>query len=436
MIRAVVFDMFETLVTLFEGRTYFSEDIAADTGVDLIEFRREWHANEKDRTQGRMTIEEGLAAAFRNLNVYSEELVQRIAKNRRDALGDTFSAIPEETFRLLRELKQRGIKIGLITNTFSDERKFIRESAMNPFFDVALISYEQGMSKPDPAMYEKMIRELNVLPQEVLFVGDGGSKELFAARDAGMQTLQCNWFRPLAFEPHIPCPVYEEFPQAATRGDVLNYLAVNAREHSLEYWDAAHRNYERATIKTDDWLERFDDILMATSLPILDLGCGSGNDTLYLVSKGKDVISCDQSTNAIQNIVKNFPEVKETRCFNFLDGFPFADASFEVIIADLCLHYFREGDTRYIISEIRRILKPGGRLIFRVNTIHDVQHGAGQGREVERHVFETPSYTIKRFFDEDDVRAFFSDFEIEYLNEEIMTRYNTEKRLFRACVRK
>ncbi|MCR4642837.1 MAG: hypothetical protein K5697_12530 [Lachnospiraceae bacterium] len=36
MIKAVIFDMFETLVSLFEGRTYFGEDIAADVGADPI----------------------------------------------------------------------------------------------------------------------------------------------------------------------------------------------------------------------------------------------------------------------------------------------------------------------------------------------------------------------------------------------------------------
>ena len=40
MIRAVIFDMFETLVTLFRGKTYFSEDIAADLGIDTDDFRR------------------------------------------------------------------------------------------------------------------------------------------------------------------------------------------------------------------------------------------------------------------------------------------------------------------------------------------------------------------------------------------------------------
>ena len=43
MIKAVVFDMFETLVTLFEGKTYFGENIATDAGVDPVQFRKEWN---------------------------------------------------------------------------------------------------------------------------------------------------------------------------------------------------------------------------------------------------------------------------------------------------------------------------------------------------------------------------------------------------------
>ena len=160
------------------------------------------------------------------------------------------------------------------------------------------------------------------------------------------------------------------------------------------------------------------------------------NDTLYLISKGKQVIACDQSETAIENIKRNFPEVKEAICFNMLDGFPFDDESFDVMIADLSLHYFGAEDTKAILREILRILVPGGHLILRVNSVNDVNHGAGQGKEIEHHVYETESGTIKRFFDEEDIRSFFSDFGIEYLKEETMSRYKFEKRLFRVCVKK
>ena len=204
-------------------------------------------------------------------------------------------------------------------------------------------------------------------------------------------------------------------------------------EKAIEYWQGVHKPIGRESIPTDDWLEIFDDIIRDCKTPVLDLGCGTGNDTMYLLDKGKQVISCDLSENAIANIKNNFPEVLEAKCFNMLEGLPFEDGSHELVIADLCLHYFTEEDTHGIIAEIKRVLTPGGHLILRVNSINDVNHGAGQGTEIEPHLFETEKKTIKRFFNEEDIRYFFKDFEIEYLKEEIMTRYKLEKRLYRVC---
>ena len=90
-----------------------------------------------------------------------------------------------------------------------------------------------------------------------------------------------------------------------------------------------------------------------------------------------------------------------------LNGMPFDDNSFEIVIADLCLHYFREKDTFNLISEINRILKKDGHLIFRVNSINDVNHAAGQGTEIEKHLYSTEDNRLKRFFDENDIKYFF-----------------------------
>ena len=48
MIKAVIFDMFETLVTLFTGKTYFSEDIAQDLGLPIEAFRKYWQETDKE----------------------------------------------------------------------------------------------------------------------------------------------------------------------------------------------------------------------------------------------------------------------------------------------------------------------------------------------------------------------------------------------------
>ena len=224
MIKAVIFDMFETLVTLFTGRTYFSEHIAADLNQPIEAFRKCWHETEKDRTLGKYSMEEGLALTLKNLGAYSAANVELICRKRREALGDTFKAIPAESLWLLKTLREKGLKVGLITNTFSDERDMILASPLYPLFDAAMISYEQGLLKPDPEIYRRAMQALNVAPEECLYVGDGGSHELQVARSLGMQAIQCTWFRDLAYEPHIPSPIYEDFPHAVTRQDIIKFI--------------------------------------------------------------------------------------------------------------------------------------------------------------------------------------------------------------------
>lgn len=207
-------------------------------------------------------------------------------------------------------------------------------------------------------------------------------------------------------------------------------------KNSLEYWENIYKNPIHIENNTDDWLQNFDVIIQTCTTPILDLGCGNGNDTLYLLQKGKTVIPCDQSKNAINNIKSNFPKIKDTKCFNLLDGLPFENNEFELIIADLCLHYFREQDTFRILDDIYDKLKQNGHLLLRVNTVNDVNHGAGQGKEIGPHLYETKEGTIKRFFDAQDIKYYFKKFDIQYCKEKKMTRYTRDKMTYCVCVRK
>lgn len=207
------------------------------------------------------------------------------------------------------------------------------------------------------------------------------------------------------------------------------------RECSLAYWDVRHSSYERDKILVDDWLDKYKSVIDNCTSPVLDIGCGGGNDTYYFLQHGKRVISCDQSPNAITNILKNFPEIEEARCFNFLDGFDFEDNTFEIVCADLCLHYFRMKDTKFILKELKRILIAGGHLFVRVNSVKDVNHGAGQGVEVEKHLYKLEDGTIKRFFDIEDIQSIFSEFDVEFCEEQKMLRYSSEKIVYSLSLR-
>lgn len=207
-----------------------------------------------------------------------------------------------------------------------------------------------------------------------------------------------------------------------------------AIEKANEIWNSIHSNYERDKIKYDDWLKIFERAIDNCKTPIIDLGCGSGNDTLYLVERGKKVIPCDYSRNAVQNIQKNFPEVERTECFDMTKGLPFEDNFTDIIISDLFLHYFTEEKTFEVLNEIKRVLKPDGILLFRVNSVKDVNHGAGEGKEIEPHLYETGDGRYKRFFDAQDLEGFFTDWKKLYIHEETMGRYDLEKVLWKGAM--
>ena len=60
---------------------------------------------------------------------------------------------------------------------------------MAPLVDVAILSCEVGLRKPDPRIYEMVCDRLTVLPDRCLYVGDGGSMELTGASASGMDVV-------------------------------------------------------------------------------------------------------------------------------------------------------------------------------------------------------------------------------------------------------
>ena len=60
-IQAVIFDMYETLVTQFCSPLYYGTQIAGDLGVRPEEFLPGWRATEEARATGRLTFEDAMA---------------------------------------------------------------------------------------------------------------------------------------------------------------------------------------------------------------------------------------------------------------------------------------------------------------------------------------------------------------------------------------
>ena len=221
MIKAVIFDMFETLVSLCNTEPYFGKDMALEAGIPLKEFGKKWHETEYERFTGKVTTEEVLSDVLKTFGKYSDELMSRIMGKRIAFKERAFE--PEnmhpDIMNMLKELKNKGMKTAVISNCFSEECAPIRNGLIFPLFDEVLLSWEQGVIKPDHKIFEIAMDKLGVKAEECLYVGDGGSDELKAAKEVGMNPVQATWYlQEGRNQPTGPMP---EFMQAKEPMDVV-----------------------------------------------------------------------------------------------------------------------------------------------------------------------------------------------------------------------
>ncbi len=133
-----------------------------------------------------------------------------------------------------------------------------------------------------------------------------------------------------------------------------------------KYWNELYQHQGNEKPAYDLWLDKYAAILAESkSIPIIDLGCGFGNDTLYLHERGYSVISCDFSREALKRL-EYFIDKPVTLLFDMKERLPFENQSAKIVIADLSLHYFSWQETLEIVAEIKRVLKKDGYLLARV----------------------------------------------------------------------
>ncbi|WFR57237.1 HAD family hydrolase [Anaerocolumna sp. AGMB13025] len=222
MTRAVIFDMFETLITHYNSPLYFGAQMAEDAGIPEDKFQLLWRPTEEERTIGKLTLEEVVERILRENHCYSETLRKKITDKRIAAKEECFRHLHPEIVPMLSALKNEGFLIGLISNCFSEEAYVIRKSELFPYFDAVYLSYEQGIQKPDEDIFIRCMNHLSVKPEECMYVGDGGSYELETARKLGMKAVQAAWY--LQEGTTQPVKRIKDFLQMERPLDVLKIL--------------------------------------------------------------------------------------------------------------------------------------------------------------------------------------------------------------------
>ena len=121
-----------------------------------------------------------------------------------DALCESCTAYPF-TAPVLLDCKRRGFLVGMVTNGGHalQDRK-IESAGIGGYFDDMVMAADEGVLKPDPAVFRLAAERLSAAPEECVFVGDNLLDDISGAARAGMRTV---WIRQeRGLRDHLPKP--------------------------------------------------------------------------------------------------------------------------------------------------------------------------------------------------------------------------------------
>jgi HAD superfamily hydrolase (TIGR01549 family) len=219
MIDAVLFDWNNTLVRFEWDDDLVQAGHRAGLGHDDPDFTARWRkamlgGSSGDRRYADILRELGVADpdAF----IDAEHEVWRPAHS-----------VLASAQALLEALQARGIKTGLVANSWPDPGRVLRRDAeafgLADLLDVLVYSEEIALRKPDPEIFLHACRELDVEAVATMYVGDNLVTDVQGAADVGMTTVQALWFRA------DDTPGIEPDFMAFTPMDVLNAVLRLAR---------------------------------------------------------------------------------------------------------------------------------------------------------------------------------------------------------------
>ncbi len=190
MIRGVIFDLFHTL-TGPESESVGYPSTNEVLGIDPAVWNRAIAQDSRWRLAGevRDPVQVVRTVAHQIDQEISEERIRRATAARAQRAAKALRSIPDASLEVLATMRNRGLRLALISNLDVCEYVGWPCSPLMGLFDVELFSCEIGLVKPEPAIYGECLHRLGLSASECIYVGDGGGNELFGAREAGLYTV-------------------------------------------------------------------------------------------------------------------------------------------------------------------------------------------------------------------------------------------------------
>jgi ubiquinone/menaquinone biosynthesis C-methylase UbiE len=183
------------------------------------------------------------------------------------------------------------------------------------------------------------------------YVGDAADGDLYTIGCKGRKSHGLS-ASAMKFAGIMPAEEMKSFKPEPPSGDTTY-------NHVAELYDAA---FQDIRVRKDEWKWLGEHLPESREISVLDIGCGNGallNALSDRIEKGSGV---DESAGMIEQARKRNQRIEKLN-FSVIDGpvLPFADAEFDIVISMMSFRYL---DWDPLLSEVKRVCKPGGKFLI------------------------------------------------------------------------
>ena len=196
MIKYIIFDFDDTLSDFQGIKAQAKEKITPYLEAQGIDTADYWEHYEAifEPLFARYVNRELTVTEYRLMRFTHHGITTTEAARYNEIYLDTVSCAKlfDDVVPVLTSLQKRGYPLYVLTNGPAVQRQKIEACAVGSLFEKLFISSELGVGKPDRAVYDYVIAELNALPEEILRLGDSCENDCVAAERAGLMAVQIN----------------------------------------------------------------------------------------------------------------------------------------------------------------------------------------------------------------------------------------------------
>jgi putative hydrolase of the HAD superfamily len=225
--NAVIFELFDTLVTDSGNPRYTLRDSANALDMDYSSFLHEWEKIQQDRYTGKINSTlQAYKTILKNLNIKREEkILVESAKLRDEYKSSCFTKINPAVLTLLSDLRKHNFKIGVIANCALEEASGLPDSDLDRYLDAIVLSCDIALLKPDMKIYEYCLALLNEKASRCFYIStDIINNDLLAANISGMKSLKALWY---VKNYRSEYAAGRAFPSFSKVEDVMPYILEN-----------------------------------------------------------------------------------------------------------------------------------------------------------------------------------------------------------------